>query len=37
MLQEGFPRLQEEQPRPDVCHQGNEEIRDGEQKHGEPR
>jgi len=37
LLQQGVPGLQEEQPRSDVCHKGDEEVRDGEQKHGQPR
>jgi hypothetical protein len=37
MLQQGFSGLQEEQHRPSVCHKGDEEVRDGEQKHGLPR
>jgi hypothetical protein len=37
MLQQGLPGLQEKQPRSDVCHKGDEEIRNGEQKHGQPR
>jgi hypothetical protein len=37
LLQQGVPGLQEEQPRSDVCHKGDEEVGDGEQKHGQPR
>jgi hypothetical protein len=37
LLQQGFPRLQEKQPRSVVRYQGDEEVRDGEQKHGQPR
>jgi hypothetical protein len=37
MLQQSFFGLQKEQPRPSVCHKGDEEVGDGEQKHGQPR
>jgi hypothetical protein len=37
MLQQGVPGLQEKQPRSDVCYKGDEEVGDGQQKHGQPR